>query len=84
MVLFHMREQRIQWSGRCYGSHMSRSSSKKRIANRMSAQFGLIGFSHKEEGNAEQDMKEIIRKSSLLSEGNAEQNIKEVEQDSKR
>ena len=39
----------------------------------MSAQFGLIGFSHKEEGNAEQDMKEIIRKYSLLSEGNAEQ-----------
>ena len=50
----------------------------------MSAQFGLIGFSHKEEGNAEQYMKEIIRKSSLLSEGNAEQNIKEVEQDSQK
>ena len=50
----------------------------------MSAQFRLIGFSHKEEGNAEQDMKEIIRKYSLLSKGNAEQNIKEVEKDSKR
>ena len=105
MVIFHTREQRILWSGRCYGSHMSRSrlitrpfhwtvafewyhimscSSTKTIANRMSAQFGLIGFSRKEEGNAEQDMKEIIRKSSLLSEGNAEQNIKEVGQDSKR
>ena len=50
----------------------------------MSAEFGLIGFSHKEEGNVEQDMKEIIRKSSLLSEGNAEKTIKEVEKDSKR
>ena len=36
------------------------------------------------EGNAEQDMKEIIRKCSLLSKGNAEQKIKEVEKDSKR
>ena len=36
MVLFHMRKQRILWSGRCYGSHMSRSRSRRRLISRPS------------------------------------------------